>query len=1038
MALPNGDLITTVFDPQMAYPVDKRMQVDTLNSRDSISMFIRWEGMTVYVLEDSKIYILQGGRSNEFWKELGTGSGTGGTTFVGQFESADLLPTSGRSAGDYAFVGTGDDFVQYNWDNIAGQWVMAEGQTDMASEFFHIGYKTPLRRPVIFPLFPKDVLVQTSGDFVFAPETAVARFIFVGEVAAIRGIQSAVDDREIKLVNRTGSDIPLRDKSSGIPTGSGFDFGGTDYTWVNGSEITLKGNGTYWELAPNNQVAFSDHLDSVNAQVSVGSDGLGVITGVYDRYIGENIIFKEYSGTPDFLDGVVFIHYQGKYWKRIFKDSISIMAYGVLGGYDDSVNFQNAVNSLSANKIPVDLEGMELNLSGINISNLTIYSRGSKINRVGTGTLMNFSGDINIIGNLTIQGNGISSTNDCIKISGNFSAQSIKIVNNGVNDTFVQDVSIRGAGSVINIDRFEAINSAYSSFSIDGSPSDDPIESIYIKNYISTNPRVKGLRCSGKVKSLKIDHYSATYNGSSAASDGFLIDNGLDISMPFAEYIKLGNVNINGFLSNQIKVQSTGIFEADDLNLTCNTTSLYGLQCNSREARIQTLNIFNASQSGSLQVNCKTFQVDAYNNDTSSSTLLFNVYNSLFEGDNIFDAKSVTIPNTTRTDGIMRVTGNSSNNLFINIGNLKTKNNIRLFSISSMPQNSTGFIYINNLNDYVGTPGVTTDLKIFRRSPRFFDHPSKPTDGTFVRGDISIRRNPTTNREIGWVCVSAGAPGTWVPFGLINEDLDKSKSGNTASRPTVTTVGYRYYDTTVGHAVYWNGSSWINFVPANGSNLGETNGTQLVGTNIAGAITYRNIGYTGATDDGFPTNYCQIRTFNGASYNSTWSLAKSIFNSGEWTQYYDSSGVGQGWTRVDGSRSLTTLDDTPSSFSNQKNKTLKVNNAETAVVFVADGVDVRNETSGGSISLALTDGFIASRLNFTSATAVTLQGLSSANGQSSLTLVNPHATNNLTIKHNGAGTVKYISPTATDFVIPPKTAARFEIVGNEIYPVISS
>lgn len=122
MALPNGDLITTVFDPQMAYPVDKRMQVDTLNSRDSMSMFIRWEGMTVYVLENSKIYILQGGRSNEYWKELGTGTGTGGTTFVGQFATADLLPTSGRSAGDYAFVGTGDDFVQYNWDNIGGLW----------------------------------------------------------------------------------------------------------------------------------------------------------------------------------------------------------------------------------------------------------------------------------------------------------------------------------------------------------------------------------------------------------------------------------------------------------------------------------------------------------------------------------------------------------------------------------------------------------------------------------------------------------------------------------------------------------------------------------------------------------------------------------------------------------------------------------------------------------------------------------------------------------------------------------------------------
>src|SRR5690606_30873883 len=117
-----------------------------------------------------------------------------------------------------------------------------------------------------------------------------------GEVTAIRGIETASADREIKLVNRTGSDIPLRDKASGIPIGSGMDFGGTDYTWVNGSEITLKGNGTYWQLAPNNQVAFSDHLDSVNAEVSMGSDGLEVISGVYDKNSKEYLTLQEVTG----------------------------------------------------------------------------------------------------------------------------------------------------------------------------------------------------------------------------------------------------------------------------------------------------------------------------------------------------------------------------------------------------------------------------------------------------------------------------------------------------------------------------------------------------------------------------------------------------------------------------------------------------------------------------------------------------------------------------------------------------------------------
>lgn len=391
MALPNGDLITTVFDPQMAYPVDKRMQVDTLNSRDSISMFIRWEGMTVYVLENSKIYILQGGRSNEFWKELGTGSGTGGTTFVGQFPTADLLPTSGRSAGDYAFVGTGDDFVQYNWDNIANKWVMAEGQTDMASEFFHIGYKTPLRRPVIFPLFPKDVLVQESGDFVFAPETAVARFIFVGEVDEIRGIETAASDREIKLVNRTGSDIPLRDKSSGIPSGSGMDFGGTDYTWVNGTEITLKGNGTYWELAPNNQVAFSDHLDSVNAQVSVGSDGKIVIPNTIGLD-GQNVNFREsanwFDGTPmtdGKVDGIIWQKINNKYLfaSDIYNNAINIERFRVAGDSDHDV-IQKAFNFVGSSKA--------------SFAQFSLRIPSGKIYEIDKPLLLNTYSDVDIVG----------------------------------------------------------------------------------------------------------------------------------------------------------------------------------------------------------------------------------------------------------------------------------------------------------------------------------------------------------------------------------------------------------------------------------------------------------------------------------------------------------------------------------------------------------------------------------------------------------------------------------------------------------------
>ena len=42
-----------------------------------------------------------------------------------------------------------------------------------------------------------------------------------------------------------------------------------------------------------------------------------------------------------------------------------------------------------------------------------------------------------------------------------------------------------------------------------------------------------------------------------------------------------------------------------------------------------------------------------------------------------------------------------------------------------------------------------------------------PTTGTWVRGYIRWNSEPVSGENIGWVCVTAGTPGTWFPFGLI-------------------------------------------------------------------------------------------------------------------------------------------------------------------------------------------------------------------------------------------------------------------------------
>ena len=44
-----------------------------------------------------------------------------------------------------------------------------------------------------------------------------------------------------------------------------------------------------------------------------------------------------------------------------------------------------------------------------------------------------------------------------------------------------------------------------------------------------------------------------------------------------------------------------------------------------------------------------------------------------------------------------------------------------------------------------------------------------PDSGTYIRGDIAWNTEPDVGRCVGWVCVRAGSPGTWMPFGEIKQ-----------------------------------------------------------------------------------------------------------------------------------------------------------------------------------------------------------------------------------------------------------------------------
>jgi hypothetical protein len=64
---------------------------------------------------------------------------------------------------------------------------------------------------------------------------------------------------------------------------------------------------------------------------------------------------------------------------------------------------------------------------------------------------------------------------------------------------------------------------------------------------------------------------------------------------------------------------------------------------------------------------------------------------------------------------------------------------------------------------------VSGDVKIGGK--KFTNGLNAPSTGTFEIGDICWNTRPQATSYVGWVCVAAGDPGEWLPFGGINTQL---------------------------------------------------------------------------------------------------------------------------------------------------------------------------------------------------------------------------------------------------------------------------
>jgi hypothetical protein len=107
------------------------------------------------------------------------------------------------------------------------------------------------------------------------------------------------------------------------------------------------------------------------------------------------------------------------------------------------------------------------------------------------------------------------------------------------------------------------------------------------------------------------------------------------------------------------------------------------------------------------------------------------------------------------------------------------RSNSQTFAVFGVKNGSGGhaiqdLVLSNTLDDlnigvYIdaATKGVITDGVSVNKIPQGKTGTVAPTTGTWKKGDVVWNTSPAAAGFIGWVCVTAGTPGTWKGFGTI-------------------------------------------------------------------------------------------------------------------------------------------------------------------------------------------------------------------------------------------------------------------------------
>jgi hypothetical protein len=116
---------------------------------------------------------------------------------------------------------------------------------------------------------------------------------------------------------------------------------------------------------------------------------------------------------------------------------------------------------------------------------------------------------------------------------------------------------------------------------------------------------------------------------------------------------------------------------------------------------------------------------------------------------------------------------NFTNNTFFRLGNTNNAATPWVWSINESQQITQLYNGAGGSNAYVMSPpgfaaGMGFPRGIAVQNSLQYSGTAAPTTGTYTVGNIVWNTTPTAGGKVGWICVTAGTPGTWKSFGAID------------------------------------------------------------------------------------------------------------------------------------------------------------------------------------------------------------------------------------------------------------------------------